>query len=100
MFVHKYLADNDTFYRISSDPNPEKAVVIKGKPSKTRSHNSIGNIMKRLHDAMKEPEPKEEEKKKDEKKADGQEPIYFSQSNTISIADKLRADAYKLMENK
>jgi hypothetical protein len=86
MFVHKYVASNDTFYRVSSDPNPEKPVTLKGKPLDSIPFNRVDSIIGNLNKKFKE-EPKEEESKKEEK---------TKKVGLVSLADKLKATLCKL----
>ena len=44
MFVHKYTADGDTFYRISKEPKPGEVVTLSPDTWQGRRQTSSGRI--------------------------------------------------------
>jgi len=82
MFVHKYEAAGDTFYRISKEPKPGEIVNLSPDNWKERRQTSTGkisNALGMLQAAFSEEEPEKEEKPAEKK------------AGLISIAQAIRS---------
>jgi hypothetical protein len=81
MFMHKYIIEGETIYRITPSQTPGN-LMISGAGETINLSEAKENALKRFQTALQEKEEESAEDKKEEKKA-----------NLIPLAELLRAKA-------